>query len=108
MLVLLLSGLDAILTLTLLKHGAHEVNPLMAPLVTGNGQGFAYWKLGLTILGVVTLTVLARARLFGFIPAGLLLYLVLAGYVVLVLYEWHLLAGAGMDIVSYRLPDHLN
>ena len=46
-LVVLLSIADALLTLTLMKHGAREVNPLMAPLVVGSGRGFALWKLTL-------------------------------------------------------------
>ena len=29
------------MTLTLMKHGASEVNPLMAPLVVGPGRDFA-------------------------------------------------------------------
>jgi len=39
MLILLLCSADALLTLTLISHGAVEVNPLMAPLVTGSGTG---------------------------------------------------------------------
>lgn len=101
LLLVLLCIADALLTLTLVKHGASEVNPLMAPLVVGNSPGFAYWKLGLTITGVVVLVVLARARLFGIIPAGLLLYLVLAMYVVLVTYELHLLGEGASGFVSY-------
>lgn len=91
LLILLLSCGDAILTLTLLGHGASEANPLMAPLVEGSGRGFALWKLGLTALGVVLLTLLAPFRMFGRIPAGVLLYLALGGYVVLVGYELWLL-----------------
>jgi hypothetical protein len=102
-LVVLLCIADALLTLTLMKHGASEVNPLMAPLVVGSGQGFAYWKLGLTIAGVVVLVVLARARLFGLVPAGVLLYVILALYVVLVGYEWQLLDESASGFVSYWL-----
>jgi len=98
--VVLLSFVDALFTLSLLRHGAEEANPAMAPLVLGTGRSFAIWKLGLTITGVVTLVVLARARLFGVLSAGLLLYLVLAGYVVLVIYEWRLLLRIG-SLVSY-------
>jgi hypothetical protein len=99
-LVVLLSIADALLTLTLMKHGAQEVNPLMAPLVMGDGRSFAFWKLGLTIAGVVTLVVLARTRLFGLVPAGVILYLVLVAYVVLVTYEWHLLTHGATGVVS--------
>ena len=101
MLVVLLSFADALFTLTLLRHGAEEANPAMATLVLGTGPAFALWKLGLTIAGVVTLVVLARAKLFGIVSAGVLLYLVLAGYVVLVIYEWRLLLRIGGNLVSY-------
>lgn len=99
-LVLLLSVGDAFMTLTLMRHGANEANPLMAPLIEGGGPGFAYWKLGLTAFGVVVLTALARVRLLGVIPAACLLYLVLFGYVGLIAYEWHLLHRYGTDVVS--------
>jgi hypothetical protein len=99
-LVLLLSVADALLTLTLMKHGAREVNPVMAPLVVGDGRSFAFWKLGLTIAGVVTLVVLARVRLFGLVPAGVILYLVLVAYMVLVGYEWYLLTHGVPSVVS--------
>lgn len=100
-LIVVLCIVDALMTLALMSHGAHEVNPFMAPLVTGSGHGFAYWKMGLTIAGVVVLVVLARSRLFGVIPAGILLYLILGMYIVLVLYEWHLLTEGASRFVSY-------
>jgi hypothetical protein len=88
--ILLLCGADAILTLTLISHGASEINPFMAPLVEGSGHGFAYWKMGLTGVGVVFLTLLARLRVFGG-AVGVILYIVLAAYVILVAYELFLL-----------------
>jgi uncharacterized membrane protein YczE len=88
--VLLLSLADAILTLTLISHGASEVNPFMDPLVRGSGHSFAYWKIGLTAMGVVVLTVLARLRIGGQ-AVGNVLYVILAGYIVLVTYELSLL-----------------
>ena len=90
-LVLLFSSADAVLTLELMRHGAYEANPLMRPLVSGSGLVFALVKVGLTASGVVLLTLLARMRLFGRLPAGLLLYLFLAGYGALILYEFSLL-----------------
>jgi Domain of unknown function (DUF5658) len=108
-LVLLLSITDALMTLTLMRHGAEEANPLMAPLIAGGGPAFAYWKLGLTIAGIVVLVVMARVRLFGLIPTGWFLYLAAAGYMVLVAYEWYLLHHYGTAIVSYwrAVPLHL-
>jgi hypothetical protein len=89
--ILLLSVADALLTLELVRHGAIEANPLMAPLVYGSGHAFAFWKLGLTSLGVVMLTLLARWRFLGRIAVGSILYVVLCGYLVLVGYELWLL-----------------
>jgi Domain of unknown function (DUF5658) len=90
-LILMLSTADALLTLELVSHGASEMNPLMDPLVRGSGHGFALWKLGLTALGVVVLTILARFRILGGIAVGSILYLVLCAYLVLVVYELWLL-----------------
>src|SRR3954468_11705787 len=64
-LILLLCCLDAVLTMTLLNHGAYELNPVMAPLLDGAGRGFVVVKIGLTALGVILLTILARLRIFG-------------------------------------------
>jgi hypothetical protein len=102
--ILLLSISDAFLTLTLMRHGAEEANPFMAPLIDGGGPAFAYWKVGLTAFGVVVLTAMARIRLFRLIPVGWVLYLVAAGYIVLVAYELRLLHEYGTDFVSYWLP----
>jgi hypothetical protein len=102
--VLLLSIVDAILTITLMKHGAIEVNPLMARLLSAEGPAFAYWKVGLTAFGVVVLTAFARFRLFGVIPVGWLLYLAGAGYIMLVIYEFEMLHRYSGELISYCLP----
>ena len=94
--VLLLSTADAFLTLTLLSHGASEVNPFMEPLVEGSGHSFAYWKIGLTALSLVVLTVLARLRVWGRAVGGIL-YVALAMYVCLVGYELFLLRNIPLD-----------
>jgi hypothetical protein len=94
--ILLLCFLDAILTLTLISRGASEVNPLMDLLLKGPGHSFGYWKIGLTAMGVMTLTLLARHRLWGR-PVGTVLYVVLLGYVALVGYELFLLRNIPLD-----------
>ncbi|HWN05663.1 MAG TPA: DUF5658 family protein [Steroidobacteraceae bacterium] len=90
-LIMVLSSADALLTLALVSRGATEMNPFMEPMVSGSGHGFAYWKLGLTALGVVVLTMLARFRILGGIAVGNILYVVLCAYLVLVGYELWLL-----------------
>jgi hypothetical protein len=91
LLILLLCLADALLTLTLLGHGALEVNPVMNAVVHGDGRSFAAMKFGLTAAGVVVLILLARVRAFGRLPVSALLYGVLAGYLWLVMYEFSLL-----------------
>jgi len=91
MLITLLSCVDAALTLTLLQHGAYEVNPIMAPIVGGSALVFTLVKVGLTAGGVILLTLAARMRAFGKIPVSFLLYGVLLGYGCLIVYELRLL-----------------
>jgi hypothetical protein len=92
--ILVLCVADAILTLTLISHGAREVNPLMAPLV--GHQAFGYLKIGVTALGILVLTLVARLRFWGK-AVGAVLYLILAAYVVLVSYEFVLLRNIPLD-----------
>jgi hypothetical protein len=92
MLTLLLCTADALLTLTLLEHGAVEANPFMQPLVGGSPLMFALVKMGLTSGGIVMLILLARVRILGGrIPVSYLLYTLLLGYAALVGYEFWLL-----------------
>jgi hypothetical protein len=90
-LITILSCVDAALTLSLIAHGAYEVNPFMAPIVGGSPLVFTLVKVGLTAGGVVLLTLAARMRAFGKIPVSFLLYAVLLGYGTLVVYELRLL-----------------
>src|SRR6267142_2615536 len=91
MLIVMFSGIDALLTLMLVERGAYEANPMMAPLVGGSAVAFTLVKIGLTGGGVVLLTQLARMRAFGRIPVGVLLYTVLGIYGALIAYEFGLL-----------------
>ena len=90
-LILVLCASDAGLTVVLISRGAYEVNPFLAPLLSGSGALFVAVKIGLTGVGVVLLTLLARVKAFGRMPVALLLYAVLVGYGVLVAYELRLL-----------------
>ena len=90
-LIVVLSCGDALLTLMLTARGAYEINPLMAVLIGASATRFAYVKIGLTAVGVVLLTQLARLRTFGRIPVGFILYSVLMLYGTLILYEFQLL-----------------
>jgi hypothetical protein len=90
-LIVALSCADAFLTIVLIGHGAYEMNPFMAPLVGGSAVAFALTKIGLTAIGVLLLTQLARLRTFGGIPVGAILYSVLVIYGTLIFYEFRLL-----------------
>lgn len=90
-LIVVLSCVDAALTLSLMSHGAYEVNPVMAPIVGGSALVFTLIKVGLTAGGVVLLTLAARMRAFGKIPVAFLLYAVLLGYGFLIVFELKLL-----------------
>jgi hypothetical protein len=89
--ILLLSSIDAFLTLNLLTQGAQEVNPVMEHLLYRDIAMFATVKMSLTGLGVMTLVALSRCRVFGKFRVDLGLYLTLAAYATLVVYEFSLL-----------------
>jgi hypothetical protein len=89
--ILLLSVVDAFVTLTLLTAGATEANPVMAFVLTHHPQLFATLKMGLTGVGVLVLVAVARARLFRVMKVGMVLHGLFVAYVALIGYEWWLL-----------------
>ena len=89
--IMALSCADALLTLMLLNRGAREVNPMLVSLVRGSPVIFVLVKIALTGAGIVCLTLLARLRVFGWIPVRLILYGVLLAYIGLIFYELALL-----------------
>jgi hypothetical protein len=91
LLILILCVVDALITLTLLGHGAREANPLMETIIHGDGLRFVAFKFGLTACGVVLLVLLARVRAFGRLPVSALLYGVLVIYLCLISYEFLML-----------------
>jgi hypothetical protein len=89
--ILLLSVVDAFLTVTLITDGAHEVNPLLDFVLRVKPELFAAIKMGLTGGGVLVLVAVARARLFRVMRVGMVLQGVFVAYVALIAYEWWLL-----------------
>jgi hypothetical protein len=89
--ILGLSVLDGVLTVLLMRHGASEVNPLMALFLPHNLLWFALVKLALTGAGLCVLVACSRMQLFRRIPGELFVYAVLGIYVCLVAYELRLL-----------------
>jgi len=89
--ILLLSVVDAFLTLTLLTVGATEANPVMAFVLDHHPQLFALSKMGFTGMGVLVLVAVARARVFRVMKVGAVLQGLFVAYVALIAYEWWLL-----------------
>jgi hypothetical protein len=85
--ILLLCAGDAFLTLILLSQGANEANPVMARVVYGDVTVFTSVKLAMTAMGVVTMVLLARHRLFRMVKVQAILYVILFGYACLIGYE---------------------
>ena len=92
--ILLMSVLDAILTLALIDQGANEVNPIMAFLLERTPQLFVAAKMFLTGAGIVVLVALARARVFRVIRISIIIHWCMLGYVALLAYEAWLLRQA--------------
>lgn len=89
--ILGLCVLDGMLTVMLMRHGAHEVNPVMALFLPHNLLGFAFVKLALTGAGLCVLVACSRMLLFRKIPGELIVYAVLGIYMCLIVYELRLL-----------------
>ena len=89
--ILLLSALDAALTLILLQYGANEANPLLRPLLERDTHQFINVKLLLTAVPLVLLVAHSRLVIYGQIKVerivhGLLvIYLTVIGYELLLL-----------------------
>lgn len=93
--IMLLSSLDAFMTLQLLDRGAVEVNPIMAVMLGFGDFAFAMSKMLLTGFGILTLVFLSRLRLFNFMRTGLLLTLFFSFYACLACYQFLLLLASG-------------
>lgn len=89
MLVLLLSCLDALLTLTLMDKGAYEANYLMAQLMDAGVRPFVIAKIALTAGGVLFLLMHAHFRVLH-VTSGKRVLQVLAGIYGLLI-GWELL-----------------
>jgi hypothetical protein len=89
--ILILSVVDAFLTLTLMSGGAVELNPVMAALMGHDIGVFAVLKIAMTGSSVMLMVFLARYRFMRVIRVELLLYGVLLTYLFLVGHEMAML-----------------
>ena len=93
--ILLLSVVDAFMTLVLLEGGADEVNPIMGVFVYRNVAVFAAAKMAMTSVGIILMVILARYRFLRVLPVAWVLYGILVAYGTLIGYELMLLKGPG-------------
>ena len=89
--ILILSVVDAFLTLTLMSGGAVEVNPVMAAVMGHDIGVFAILKIAMTGACVMLMVFLARYRFMRVVRVELLLYGVLLTYLFLVGHEMSML-----------------
>lgn len=89
--IMLLSSVDAFLTLRLLELGAVEINPVMASVMGTSTAAFAMSKMLLTGAGILVLVFMSRARFMNRVRTGLILTAFFALYACLVCYEFVIL-----------------
>jgi Domain of unknown function (DUF5658) len=98
--ILLLSVVDAFLTVVLLQGGATEVNPIMAALIYRSVALFAALKMGMTSVSIVLMVFLARYRFMRLVRVEWVLYGVLIAYASLIGYEvWMLKSPLELPIL---------
>lgn len=85
---MLMSCVDALMTLQLLDRGMVEVNPLMAAVLGHGTAYFAISKMLLTGVGILALVFLAKARFLNRVRTGLFLTMFFSFYACLVCYEF--------------------
>lgn len=95
--LLVLSGLDAFLTLSLLERGGEELNPVMRALLEIDVAVFFYTKLGLTAVGLAVLVMHYHFHWLRLVPVSHVLWILFAGYALLINYEIYLLYSAWAD-----------
>lgn len=84
---MLLSCVDAFLTLQLLERGMVEANPVMNAIMAHGTTVFTSTKLAMTAFGIFVLVFLAKARFLNRMRTGLFLTTFFSFYACLVCYE---------------------
>ena len=85
--IMILSCIDAFMTLQLLSHGMSEVNPAMAALLGQGTATFTATKIAMTGTSVLILVYLANTQFMNFLRTGLLLTFFFSTYCCLVCYQ---------------------
>jgi hypothetical protein len=89
--IILLSSLDAFLTLILLNHGAVELNVLMEWLIIMDIRTFAAVKIAVTGLALVILVLHFNFHIYRVVPVRYLMYALMPIYALLIAHEINLL-----------------
>ncbi len=89
--VLVLSCLDALLTLTLLNRGAYEANQFMAHLLSIGISTFVATKIAITSVGILFLLMHSHFRILKVTNGKQVLKVLLSVYGALIVYEFVLL-----------------
>lgn len=84
---MLLSCVDAFMTLWLLENGMVEANPIMAAVMGRSTATFAATKMLMTGIGILAIVYLAKARFLNRVRCGLILTAAFTGYACLVCFE---------------------
>ncbi|MCP5131581.1 MAG: hypothetical protein H6985_18610 [Pseudomonadales bacterium] len=86
--IMILSCVDAFMTLQLIERGMVEVNPVMAKALGGGAATFAISKILMTGISILMLVYLARTYLLRVIRTGFLLTVFFNIYCCLVCYQF--------------------
>jgi hypothetical protein len=89
--IILLSCLDAFLTLILLSHGAVEMNTLMDWLIKKDIRTFATAKITVTGLALFVMVMHFNFNVYKVLPVRYLLYALMSLYALLIAHEINLL-----------------
>ena len=85
---MIMSVLDAFMTLQLLERGMYEANPFMAAMLGQGTDVFAVSKMAMTGTGILILVFLAKARFLNRFRTGLVLTVFFSLYACLVCYQF--------------------
>jgi hypothetical protein len=89
---MIMSCIDAFMTLQLLERGMYEANPVMAAVLGQSTTAFATTKMFMTGTSILILVFLAKSRFLNRLRTGLILTIFFSFYACLVCYEFvHLL-----------------
>ncbi len=85
---MIMSCIDAFMTLQLLQHGMIEANPVMAAILGQSTAAFAASKVTMTGTSILILVFLAKTRFLNRVRAGLFLTMFFSFYACLICYEF--------------------